>query len=113
MHSTLSLILEAKKKRLGVLRKNREAMLSLIKKSPAPISFKQAIQREGKISLIGEIKRASPSAGILRQDFSAVAIAQMYERAKVNALSVLTEEEFFLGKISYIEDIKRHRSLYT
>ena len=57
MHKVLNLILEAKKKRVAVLRKNRDAFLSLIKKSPAPRMFKEAIKREGKISLIGEIKQ--------------------------------------------------------
>ena len=67
MHKTLSLIIETKKKRIEVLKKNREGFLSLIKKAPVPISFKKAIKREGKMSLIAEIKQASPSAGILRK----------------------------------------------
>jgi indole-3-glycerol phosphate synthase len=103
----LNLILEAKKKRVAVLRKNRDAFLSLIKKAPAPRPFKEAIKREGKISLIGEIKQASPSAGILRKDFSVVDIAKQYKKLKVNALSILTEEDFFLGKINYIEQVKK------
>ena len=107
MHKVLSLILEAKKKRVAVLRKNRDAFLSLIKKAPAPRSFKEAIKREGKISLIGEIKQASPSAGILKKDFSVVDIAKQYKKLKVNALSILTEEDFFLGKINYIEQVKK------
>ena len=95
MHKVLSLILEAKKKRIEVLRKNREAFLALVKKTPGPLSFKKAIKREGKISLIAEIKQASPSSGVLRQEFSPVDIAKKYEKLMVNALSVLTEEEFF------------------
>ena len=106
MHKVLALILAAKKKRVTVLRKNRDAFLSLIKKSPAPRPFKEAIKREGKISLIGEIKQASPSAGVLKKDFSVVDIAKQYKKLKVNALSILTEEEFFLGKINYIEQVK-------
>ena len=111
MHKVLSLILESKKKRIAVLRKNREAFLSLVKKTPGPLSFKKAIKREGKISLIAEIKQASPSSGVLRQEFSPVDIAKKYEKLRVNALSVLTEEEFFLGKINYIEDIKKSVNL--
>ena len=107
MHKVLSLILEAKKKRVTVLRKNRDAFLSLIKKAPAPRPFKDAIKREGKISLIGEIKQASPSAGILKKDFSLIDIAKQYKKLKVNALSILTEEDFFLGKINYIEQVKK------
>jgi indole-3-glycerol phosphate synthase len=107
----LSLILEVKKKRIEVLRRNREALSSLIKKAPPAASFKQAISRQGKISFIGEIKQASPSAGVLRKKFSPVGIAKLFESLKVNALSVLTEEEFFLGKINYIEDIKKEVKL--
>ncbi|UCC94308.1 MAG: indole-3-glycerol phosphate synthase TrpC [Candidatus Omnitrophota bacterium] len=111
MHNILSLILDAKKKRIEVLKKNRDALLSLAKKAPSPLSFKEAIKREKKISLIAEIKQASPSAGILRKDFSAVGIAKAFAHLKINALSVLTEEEFFLGKINYIEEIKKEVDL--
>lgn len=107
----LSLILEAKKKRIEVLRRNREALLSLVKKAPAPLSFKQAIKREGKMSFIAEIKQASPSSGTFCREFSPLDIAKLFEKLKVNALSVLTEEEFFLGKINYIETIKKRVAL--
>jgi len=107
MHKILSLILEAKKKRVEVLRKNKEGFLSLIKKAPQPNSFRKAIKREGKISLIAEIKQASPSSGVLRKDFSHIEIARLFKKAKVSAISVLTEEDFFLGKINYIEDIRK------
>ncbi|HIE36106.1 MAG TPA: indole-3-glycerol phosphate synthase TrpC [Candidatus Omnitrophica bacterium] len=111
MHNILYLILEAKKKRIQVLRDNRQGLLSLVKKAPPPVSFKEAIKREGKISLIGEIKQASPSSGVLRKDFSPVEIAKLFETLKMNALSVLTEEEFFLGKINYIGEIKKEVKL--
>ncbi|MDD5584325.1 MAG: indole-3-glycerol phosphate synthase TrpC [Candidatus Omnitrophica bacterium] len=111
MHNVLSLIVEATKKKIEVLKKNREGILSLVKSAPQLVSFKDAIKREGKISFIGEIKQASPSHGILRKDFSPVAIAKIFESAKINALSVLTEEEFFLGKLSYIEEIKKEVQL--
>jgi len=111
MHKTLSLILEAKKKRVKVLRKNREAFLSLIKKSHPTISLKKAIKRENKISFIAEIKQASPSAGILRKDFSALDLAKLFKKGGVHAISVLTEEDFFLGKINYIEEIRKEIDL--
>src|SRR3989338_7796008 len=111
MHKTLSLILEAKKKRIKVLQKNRQAFLSLIKKAPAPLSFKKAIKREGKISFIAEIKQASPSAGVLRQNFNALKLAKIFQDGGANAISVLTEEDFFLGKINYIEEIRKEIDL--
>lgn len=111
MHKVLSLILETKKKRVEILKKNHEGINSLLKKAPPIVSFKDAINRKGKLSLIAEIKQASPSCGILRKDFSVMEIAKVYEELKVNAVSVLTEEEFFLGKVNYIEDIKKEISL--
>ncbi len=79
----------------------------MIKNAPPAYSLRQAIKRQAKISLIAEIKQASPSAGVLKKDFSAVRLAQLFEKHKVAALSVLTEEEFFLGKLSYIEEIRK------
>lgn len=107
MNKILALILEAKKKKIEVLRKNRDALVSLSKKAPAPVSFKKAVKREGKISLIAEIKQASPSSGVLRKDISPADMAKIFEKTKVNAISVLTEEEFFLGRINYIEEVKQ------
>jgi len=111
MHNVLSLIVEAKKKKVEILKKNRDELISFVKKAPKVISFNEAIKRQGKISFIAEIKQASPSAGVLRKDFSHIEIAKIYRDAKVNALSVVTESEFFLGKINYIEDIKKEINL--
>lgn len=111
MHNVLSLIVETRKNKIEVLRKNREELLTLMKQAPKPLAFKEAVKRSGKLSIIAEIKQASPSAGILRKDFSALGIAKIYEQHKVQAISVLTEEEFFLGKVSYIEEIKKEVQL--
>ncbi|MDD5069239.1 MAG: indole-3-glycerol phosphate synthase TrpC [Candidatus Omnitrophica bacterium] len=112
MHKVLSLVIEAKKRRIEVLKKNIEALRSLAKKpSGTALSFKAALSRDKKISMIAELKQASPSSGVLRKVFNPVEIAKIYQDLKVNALSVLTEEEFFLGKLQYIEDIKKKVSL--
>ncbi len=89
-----------------MLKKNKEGMTSLLKKAYKVRSLKEAIKRENKISIIAEIKQASPSAGIIRKDFSHLSLAKSFEEAGAKALSVLTEEEFFLGKGSYIEEIR-------
>jgi indole-3-glycerol phosphate synthase len=69
--------------------------------------FRNAIKRNGeKIKLIAEIKKASPSKGIIRKDFDLIAIASIYEEKPVNTISVLTEEDFFQGHLSYIQTVK-------
>ena len=69
--------------------------------------FASAIRRDGNaVKLIAEIKKASPSKGLIRSDFDPVKIASIYESGPVSALSVLTEEDFFQGDLSYIHAIK-------
>ncbi len=67
--------------------------------------FKKAISRPGQVNLIAEIKKASPSAGLIRQDFEVSRIAKIYVENKAAALSVLTEEKYFLGGFPYLEKV--------
>ena len=61
--------------------------------------------------IVAEVKRASPSQGLIRQDFDAVALAREFAAAGASALSVLTEERFFQGSLDYLERIKQEVSL--
>ncbi len=58
------------------------------------------------INVIAEVKKASPSAGIIREDFDLVAIAKIYEKCGADAISVLTDEKYFQGRLEYIKQIK-------
>lgn len=67
--------------------------------------FAEALSREG-MSFICEVKKASPSKGLIAEHFPHVEIAQAYEAAGASAISVLTEPKFFLGSNHYLEDIR-------
>jgi indole-3-glycerol phosphate synthase len=63
--------------------------------------------KDSGINLIAEIKKASPSKGLIRKDFDHIAIATIYEQKAVHAISVLTEEDFFQGSLSFIAEVKK------
>jgi indole-3-glycerol phosphate synthase len=74
--------------------------------------FARAISRgPEKLGLIAEVKKASPSAGVIAEDFDPVAIAKTYEAAGAHAISVLTDEKFFQGSLSYLAKIREAVSL--
>ena len=74
-------------------------------KADAPRNFPGALTR-GKVSVIAEIKKASPSAGLLRSDFDPAGLARAFEQAGAAALSVLTEEENFQGALAHLRDAR-------
>jgi indole-3-glycerol phosphate synthase len=74
--------------------------------APPVRSFRQALEKGPGLGIIAEVKKASPSAGILRAAFDPLAIAQIYETAGANAISVLTDEPFFQGKLGYLTAIR-------
>lgn len=81
--------------------------------APAPLEFARKLTRTGVGSpaVIAEVKKASPSKGLIREDFDPVAIARSYEAAGAAAISVLTDEEFFQGSLAYLRQVKQAASL--
>ena len=108
MKNILEKIVEEKKQSLKLIKKNKS--INLINqniKGQSFLNFKEAIQKNRNVSLISEIKKASPSAGILVNNFNHLDIAKMYINNGATCLSVLTEEKYFFGKLEYIQDIKK------
>ncbi len=98
--------LKAKKAKLSL-----EDVKSSLKKLDLPKSnFKSSISNKDE-AIIAEIKKASPSAGVISENFNPVEKAKEYESVGAAALSILTEEDFFLGSIDYLKAVKRTTSL--
>lgn len=82
----------------------------LIKGLPKPRSFLKAFRKE-RFSLIGELKKASPSAGVIREDFEPITLAKVYEESGASAISVLTDEKFFQGKLEHLKAAKESTTI--
>jgi len=109
MTNILEKIIQDKKETLNLIKKDNS--LDFLEKKIKGLNFfsnfKKTIQNNKGIGVISEIKKASPSAGVLVKDFNHLDIAKMYVDNGATCLSVLTEEKHFLGKLDYITDIKK------
>ena len=106
MMNILNNIINYKKKKIIIDKNKTKIFLAHKKKS----FFKSKIQsniKKNKISIIAEIKKASPSKGILKKKFNPNSIAKQYIEGGATCLSVLTEDKFFLGNKNYIKQIKK------
>ena len=109
-------IITKKIERVDALKKSitLDSLNEIIDKNNTFIDFKEKIQNniiQDKISIIAEIKKASPSAGVIIEDYNPVEIAKIYNDNNVTCLSVLTEEDFFLGNLIHISKIKQKFNL--
>lgn len=83
----------------------RSLLEATIARLPKPRNFTAAINAPG-LQVIAEVKKASPSAGVIRSDFDPVRIAQTYDQHGAACISVLTDENFFQGKLEYLTAIR-------
>ncbi len=112
----LEKIIKNKEKKIDLLKKSLsiESLKSKIEQNKSFLNFKDKIiknEGENKISIIAEIKKASPSAGLIIENYNPVNIAEIYNKNKATCLSVLTEEDFFLGNLLHISKIKEKVNL--
>jgi len=100
-------------KRDEVRRRRAEVSLEQLKERVAGMAkcrnFYKAVTKPNRrgLNVIAEVKKASPSAGLIRADFDPVAIARTYERCGADAISVLTDEKYFQGRLKYIEQVRQ------
>ncbi|MDA9186602.1 indole-3-glycerol phosphate synthase TrpC [Candidatus Pelagibacter sp.] len=112
----LNNIITKKIEKIDLLKKSTslDYLNEIIDKNSSYINFKEKIENniiQDKISIIAEIKKASPSAGVIIDNYNPVEIAKIYNENKVTCLSVLTEEDFFLGNLIHISKIKQQFNL--
>src|SRR3954453_12327110 len=111
MSTILEQIIQTKREEVAE-RKSRlpiEQLKETITTLGRPRNFFQAVSKKPKnkpLNLIAEVKKASPSAGVIRADFDPVKIAQEYAAAGADALSVLTDEKYFQGRLDYIHAVR-------
>ncbi len=103
-------IIDKKKQRLAYAKRavSLSELRSRMEDVPGPLPFDKAISRseDGPIKVIAEIKKASPSKGLIRTDFNPTEIARIYQEKGASAISVLTEEDFFQGSLEHIHQVK-------
>ena len=114
--NVLDKIIKKKIDRIDLLKKSisLNSLSDKINENKLFINFKNKIQNNidnNKISLIAEIKKASPSAGIIIEDYDPIEIAKIYYNNKATCLSILTEENFFLGNLIHVSKVKEKINL--
>ena len=112
----LDKIIKKKIEKINILKKSIsiDSLKGKIDENKSFSNFKEKIENNinnNKISIIAEIKKASPSAGIIIEKYNPVSIAEIYKNNKATCLSVLTEEDFFLGNLIHINKIKQKVNL--
>jgi indole-3-glycerol phosphate synthase len=114
--NVLEKIIKKKIERIDLLKKSisLQSLNTKITENKSFINFKEKIQNNinnNRISLIAEIKKASPSAGIIVKNYDPIEIAKIYNDNKATCLSILTEEDYFLGNLIHLSKVKEKINL--
>ena len=91
--------------------RREEDLRAALSSIPPARDFARALAEQGPIKLIAEVKKASPSAGVIRSDFDPVAIARTYELHAATCVSVLTDESYFQGSLDHLRQIRSEIAL--
>jgi indole-3-glycerol phosphate synthase len=113
LQDTLSKIVAHKRMEIAAARARMPVaeLRSRLADAPDVRDFVAGLRAKNSVALIAEVKKASPSAGVIRADFDPVAIAKTYEKSGANCLSVLTDEHFFQGHLDFLTAIRREVSI--
>lgn len=109
MQNVLDTILDRKRREIAAAQRLRPAtrLREQLADAPPVRDFAAALRSASGMALIAEVKKASPSAGLIREDFDPVAIAGIYERHGAACISVLTDEPFFQGHLDHLQAVRR------
>jgi indole-3-glycerol phosphate synthase len=107
MSTKLDEIVATKWEEIPLARVHEDELERRVIGMPPVRDFRGALMRGPGVNIIAEIKKASPSAGVLREDFDPVAIARTYVANGAACISVLTDEQFFQGQLRYLEQVRQ------
>ncbi len=113
MGNILEEIIEFKYTEVSQAKENQpiESLETQLIDAPPVRDFVNSLRTHGPVGMIAEVKKASPSAGLIREDFHPVEIAQIYAKSGAACLSVLTDETYFHGHLDYLKEIRRAVSI--
>ncbi len=112
--SILEKIVRHKRKELEALKRKKpleSLKREVLRRRFRKISFEKALKGKRQPAIIAEVKKKSPSGGILRKDFDPIKVAKAYEKGGASALSVLTDRKFFAGSVEILKKIRKTTAL--
>jgi indole-3-glycerol phosphate synthase len=110
MNKILQTIVDRKREEVRALKDMKSSLVGA-KRSDPRRPFAAALDKRPELAIIAEVKKASPSKGVIKADFDPLKISTIYEKSGASAISVLTDENFFQGHIDYLKSVRANVSL--